>query len=237
GGQLPAFGCDGGVITATDEPFDCGGAIGDCVGGGGAQIGIWSGSPLARSQPQTQATTVVNGTNVTYDYGAPSPLGKIVTQNRFLANYSAVPQCLKGTNEYIFDITEWENHTASVGSASGTPYGTEGIINPLIGLNATYNYRCTDGAGNTKARVRLMVRDWDRPFRISDNIDKVNPPLMDDAGNDLFALPWNGVGDWDDDPSDLNVTPEFLVAPIIGVGCALPMAQEYEFMNTFPNGN
>jgi preprotein translocase subunit YajC len=40
-----------------------------------------------------------------------------------------------------------------------------------VSTNPFYTFECADAAQDTKARIRIQVRDWDRQFSINDNID------------------------------------------------------------------
>ena len=78
-------------------------------------------------------------------------------------------------------------------------------FNPFAGGNTVYDYRCLDGARNVKARIRLLIREWDWNFKPSNTIDVMNlvePPwadgdLMDSTANVEQGFPANSFRDWD----------------------------------------
>lgn len=53
----------------------------------------------------------------------------------------------------------------------------EKIKEPLYGSRPYYGYKCLDSADNVVARIRLVVRDWNKTFKPSDHISLVSPDL------------------------------------------------------------
>ncbi len=77
---------------------------------------------------------------------------------------------------------------------------------PFAGLSPFYEFSCLDAAKDVKARIRLVIRDWDRSFTIKDNITEWTPAnlLMNSTGLDPFGLKWNNYFDWDDNYQSLS---------------------------------
>jgi hypothetical protein len=62
---------------------------------------------------------------------------------------------------------------------------------------------CLDAAYDIKARIRVIVRDWDKAFRINSGIynQSYTAPATNMNNNTLdpiFAKPYNDKSDWDD---------------------------------------
>ena len=70
---------------------------------------------------------------------------------------------------------------------------------PFANNSPYYTFSCLDSAKGTKARIRIIVRDWNETFKISDNIDTHEPARMNTSGNDDFGEDFNFYPDWDDD--------------------------------------
>jgi len=64
-------------------------------------------------------------------------------------------------------------------------------------IHPYYTFECKDGAEDTMARIRVMVREWDRDFNRTD-IDQVFSGIMDDSTLNLFGTAYNEINDWDD---------------------------------------
>lgn len=67
---------------------------------------------------------------------------------------------------------------------------SDAIVEPLFGSRPYYGYKCVDSADNVVARIRLIVRDWNKTFKPSDYISYVSPDLGqcqdgDAASNDV----------------------------------------------------
>lgn len=136
----------------------------------------------------TRITPAVNGSPLVVDFGAPADkttaTDVILGTSLYYANYMNSNSCTSGT--YNYDHTNWNTYKTT------TP-----IDDPLKG-NTGWEINCVDSSFNIKARVRLLVRDWDRAFRASSNIDRISPAgLMDDAGVDGFGVSYNAFNDFD----------------------------------------
>lgn len=96
------------------------------------------------------------------------------------------------------------NRYRSVPLAADPFLGLAGKISPF------YSFYCLDNAFDIKARVRMVVRDWDRIFPtsadneyLSDiwrgaNSRQDNPGYVEIPGDDDIFIPFNDAGDWDD---------------------------------------
>lgn len=118
-----------------------------------------------------------------------------------------------------------------------TPHAAEPFMGLTYRVNPFYSFHCLDTAMDVKARIRLVVRDWDRIFPgdqgklelISDLFDAAN--ARQDAPN-YTELPWdfghfnkyNDRNDWDDiiymtrtpGPLDLLVPSSTIWEPKLG---------------------
>ena len=135
------------------------------------------------------------------------------------------------------DTTDWINVVNNL-TAVANNYGANSQAvrkaaldtAPFVNGNPVYIINCLDAAYDIKARIRLYVRDWDRSFKITDNIDSDTPtsgtcsdktkltqatclapriwtPKLN-TGNavDSFGKYYNNYEDWDDDfYSSLNI--------------------------------
>lgn len=54
---------------------------------------------------------------------------------------------------------------------------TDLIAEPFYGSRPYYGYKCVDSADNVVARIRLVVRDWNKTFKPSDHTSFVSPDL------------------------------------------------------------
>ncbi len=77
------------------------------------------------------------------------------------------------TNDTSLTLTNRIN-TAIAGQAiTLSPYA-----DPFLnGGEPYYEFSCLDAAFDTIGRIRLMVRDWDRDFKVTDRIDQLTVPL------------------------------------------------------------
>lgn len=74
------------------------------------------------------------------------------------------------------------------------------------GENPFYEFTCLDAAKDIKARIRLVVREWNRTFRINDLINDVLPVKMNtNAVDPLFGSTYNQIQDWDNVYSQAGV--------------------------------
>ena len=140
----------------------------------------------------------------------------------YLANWThraphSVNSCLVD-DAYNFNVNAWESyHLTSLNLA----------LDPNFGFaNSSYSFSCTDGASNTKARIRVYIREWDTNFSPNDPIDKLDntSPKQDDTANSCFGnVSCNDYFDLDDlfQIAQINYRPNF-------TSCGIPR---------FPTGN
>lgn len=182
--------CDDGTIQEKDEceetsswnagaPIDscqveseatehqCNGEVSACMEGAGTDI-------LTKKQIFERFIVSSNVQNVDkLDFQTTSPFDKGFRSNRYTANFMNANQCY-GTTSFEYDYGELED---SFTTKSITAINNREIVSPFTG-RPYYAFNCNDGAGDTIARIRLVVRDWNRNFRASDNIDRVDPDSL-----------------------------------------------------------
>jgi hypothetical protein len=109
-------------------------------------------------------------------------------------------------------------------------YGTDHVVDPLRDSNPYYAFTCYDRAKDVKARIRVIVREWDRKFLPNDAaLTKGNPdsgkvdPLMDVAGSEGSE---SDLGDWNDfvDWENLGLVP-------VDGGCKANNYKNFDFPN------
>lgn len=62
------------------------------------------------------------------------------------------------------------------------------------GSEPFYQYECLDAAYDTIARIRLLVRDWDKDFKITDDIDRLTIPLNGTIDTTAGSSALTGIG-------------------------------------------
>ena len=239
--------CDAGKFTArswsrddtdacvsTDVQTDCGGLHKNCYGGPGT-ISDYSldGVPAEIVIPSLE-----NGfDNRESGWSFPAPLAENQSSNLFLANY--LKMCVDETHTYTYKTNSLGGFgtnslyyfiNAGYNITSIDLNGTDRVVDPLRTINPYYAFVCYDRAKDIKARVRVIVREWDRRFSQTDpNLQQGNPdtgkldPLMDTAGAETSGSdfgPWNDFNDWGDK----------YLAPV-GGGCGYNNIQNYSFPN------
>jgi hypothetical protein len=130
-------------------------------------------------------------------------------RNRLVDNSAAF---LSTSFDGLAPLTTWESNSTETNMFSAKPLAME----PFVGMgsayytNPYYTFYCLDTAYDIKARIRLVVRDWDRIFPSDSNIELlsdinlgssarqdlqyfVEDPDSNDEINDF-----NDVWDWDD---------------------------------------
>jgi hypothetical protein len=139
------------------------------------------------------------------------------SNNYFAADSTNILYDNEGVIENFFSrhIGKFENLDSSVSSphaifsSGGAEYGSIGYTeNPWRGIHRTssyYSFRCLDKAYDTKAQVRLYIREWDRAYS-----DTVNPSsfalisdiyldkIMDSDDQTNDGDDYNSLMDWDD---------------------------------------
>jgi len=135
-----------------------------------------------------------------------SPQSKLDLSNLRIANNNDANFCSNSNS----DTGTWASSATSYGALSS-------YVMPFAGGAATdspreygqpfYVFNCLDAAKDIKARIRLIVRDWDKSFTIADNIDYDTNldganSKKDDHTLSGFGSSYNSYLDWDDDMND-----------------------------------
>lgn len=121
------------------------------------------------------------------------------------------------TLNYPINVGKLLNPDASVSSPHSTITNGAGAEYEAIGYtenawrgvyrtSSYYAFRCLDKAYDTKAQIRLFIREWDRAY--SDTIDPISfeyisdiattTPLMDSDATTVDGEEYNNIYDWDD---------------------------------------
>lgn len=186
------------VLTTTDT--DCSGDRGSCMGGPirdeiGDSISVSSNTVSAFSGLDRDYT-IADGTAVYSDY--------LTSSNVYWANYAFLEGIAQDSSNYLINADNWSSAPSFNTGATGAAYR----ISPLEGLNTNkfYTYECLDSSYNTKARIRIVVRDWDRDF--APNESSYNTDVLDnssekadDTSNECFGSSCDIQQDWDSLPS------------------------------------
>ena len=171
------------IDSQTVTIMECGGKKSNCLKGPVHDI-------LSDAQLQSGSRSMVysafNGTVVTSTFSAPSDNAD--ASNLRVANGTVKNLCTN-TNT---DANLWESNQAVLSDD-----------NPLAnGANLYYVVNCLDAAKDIKARIRITVRDWNKTFKIKDDIDYDLPggagtTLMNNTTS-VFGKSNNDYFDWDD---------------------------------------
>lgn len=90
------------------------------------------------------------------------------------------------------------------------PLATEPFMGLAGKISPFYTFYCLDTAFDIKARVRMVVRDWDRIFPSNTDNEYIsdiwrgvssrqdNPNYVEIPGDDDIFIPFNDMRDWDD---------------------------------------
>lgn len=214
-------------MTSEEKLMNCGGNINSCIAGPIADV-------LTEAQIKLGYRSVIynvaSGSSTTIIHKAPTEYGDYSN----LRNSNSVLQ--NGLTTSNDDIGIWSNHIgvlsdiAIYGNGADTTQATRRQAlqqNPLVNGVPVYTFNCLDAARDIKARIRLVVRDWDRTYKITDGIDAddplgscsltpyttqlactagggvwtANPTPRLNTGNlkDAFNVYYNQFEDWDND--------------------------------------
>lgn len=120
-----------------------------------------------------------------------SPINRGYKSNLGIANGIVNNQC-SASNDHV---NNWTDKVYD-------PNVMTSITNPLGAENPFYDFACVDSAQEIKARIRIVVRDWNRAFEISDGVDNQDylapAAFMNTAAMDPFGSSYNDRKDWDD---------------------------------------
>ncbi len=168
--------------------------------------------------------------------------------------YYAANRQYKDTTQVVDTLTvggAWDDAT-TVNGYTARPYASD----PFMGLsgyrtNPFYSFYCLDSAFDVKARIRMVVRDWDRTLTKNASLELISDYRGDDPGTNTLSRMDNPVdqevlgspdannnfndrGDFD------NLIPMTRTAGLLQIGGGTPTlwAPESGFFNTaiFTNG-
>jgi hypothetical protein len=173
--------------------ISCGGSKTKCLAG--PAIDIFNSTELQTGM-RAQIMSAISGVTKTYTHTSPISHGDVVNVRN--ANGTVNNQCLSSRA----DVTTFKAAVAST-DVKASPFSSDS--------NPFYTVTCLDAAYDVKARIRLIVREWDRTFKIDSGIDNQSPTappaLMNASGNDpIFSAPYNDYIDWDNDSTGLAAT-------------------------------
>ena len=141
-------------VPAVAPPVECGGQTNACLGG---PRSTWSS--ITSQDVLDGVSTVLHNmtgnpapTSVTIDYTQGYESGDM-NNNTWWGNY--LKQC--NADQYKPDVTSMNTRTSTL-NRSTHHFG--------LGSHFTYQYVCKDGAGDEKARINLIVRDFDKSFKV-----------------------------------------------------------------------
>ncbi len=197
--------CDEGYLTYYDETYtqdtttgtctrtstiqkrlNCGGARANCIAGPVTDVIDKTNLALGKRVIIYPSAAGINKEN---EHKAPIRFGDNYINVR-TANGSIANQC----NSSAANTLNWKNATTA----------TSLLASPLsYDSNPYYTVTCLDAAYDIKARIRIIVRDWDKTFRIDSDIfnQSVTVPATNMNNNNpdpIFNKPYNDVDDWDD---------------------------------------
>ena len=152
----------------------------------------------------------VQATNstLTFTYDAPTNVNDSDISsdaNIYLANFTKSNQCNQllsngSSSNYIYDDASWDSITKNSSAESELQVD-------LMKRTPFYTYNCLTNSGEIQARIRLLIREWNKPFKGNDSIDLIDPDSnltnnnMDDIGNlddSYIGDTWNSFKDFDD---------------------------------------
>jgi hypothetical protein len=203
GGTFTAGNCT--IVDTPSVPnFSCDGVEGACKGG--AIRDIFSNDD---DVDNFSSILVSSQTGINRDvfFLGPNEDRPIKGTNLKLSNYFRTNSCTENTNfPYEYNTGDW---VRAINADTGNV--TRAL---MAGTSPFYEFHCLNGSGGIKARIRLIVRDWNEVFRVSDGIDGAFPgtpgsnTVVDNildigaAGEtDPFGSPFNNILDWEDDYS------------------------------------
>ncbi len=183
----PGTDCD---PTPTVTVVQCGGKQTKCLAG--PVTSLIKTSALLESGVRGEVVSSASGAKKTWTIDSPGDFLDVTNKrnsNNFADNLCSHSRA---------DANTLANSAVSA-AISATPFGEESIF---------YEFKCLDAAQDIKARIRLVVRDWDRTFRINSGITGVNSSntIMNASGTDIFGVLYNTKNDWDDAPSLVPAT-------------------------------
>jgi hypothetical protein len=197
------------IDTKTTYTMKCGGKKTNCLQGPVRDI-------LSDAQIQGGNRAIIyassEGQKVTSDFT--SPISHSDFTNLRIANGTLNNKC----SSSIADTDAFSDYVATQ-----NPFVALTAIPFSGGSNPYYQVACLDAAKDIKARIRIIVRNWNRSFRTKDEIDKDNPDstlalanyLMNPTGSS-FGKSYVDHYDWDNQYSTLYA------ASVNAGSCAVP---------------
>mgnify|MGYP002332028662 CR=1 FL=1 len=180
--------CDYQILnTAT---VDCNGKVRACLQGPVREI--FTASEIEDSGVTSEIVASDDGLQKTYTFKAPIVNG--YASNRSLVNHVRGSSCSSESSP-----TEYTHGGLQArGNSGNASTGANAITTPMLDSSPYYTFNCLDGAYDLKARIRVVVRDWNRNFNKSSSIDSYFASFLDDNSTDPFGISYNNRGDWDD---------------------------------------
>ncbi|WP_081653319.1 putative Ig domain-containing protein [Bacteriovorax sp. DB6_IX] len=180
------------TYNVSTERVDCGGNAYSCLRGPVRDTGF-----NIDTTGYTSVTTFANN-SLSKEFVVTAPIDTTFASrqnstNKRIANFMTRNSCPDRTvNDTDYNSNGWRQKSDAFSGGS-----INSISEPFAALNPYYTFECLDGAEDTMARIRVMVRDWDRDFA-RDEVDKVLSSVMDDKTDNLFGTEFNERTDWDD---------------------------------------
>jgi hypothetical protein len=173
--------------------IDCGGQRNECLSG---PIVETPELELAQSTDGIMQNLYPTDGGATQSFNFSAPLNLGFDTNIYLANFTNSNSCNDAALGVSYNY--YEN--------SWNRYGRDatGFYDPFHKASPFYTFNCLDAEDDIVARVRVMVRDWNRAFSEEDLIDDIiaggtaGAGAMDDLTADNFDDNWNDRADWDD---------------------------------------
>ena len=157
-------------VDSEDVKVDCGGERINGISGAKRSV-------LTNLEKSAVVTPTVSGGSFPFD--VESPISKGLASNRYLANFFAsrayVPSGSPGADSCYETKTTMDAYS-SPGVLSTNRKELEDYNDAFDPLGTSvndsfhnfYTFECLDAANNPKAKIRLIVRDWDREFSPED---------------------------------------------------------------------
>lgn len=180
------------MATRTKTYVNCGGKRSACISG--PINDVFNTTQLAAGN-RGVISSAIAGLNMKYTHTAPQKHGDgyITVRN---ANGMVNNQCYASSADASAWTAATDTYATRATGYNSSPFSADS--------NPYYTITCRDSAYDIKARIRVIVRDWDRAFRIDSSIDNQNfaapSAYMNNAGTDpIFNSPYNDYADWDND--------------------------------------
>ena len=174
----------------TKKDVNCGGHHSDCISGPKKDIAL---------EGEARSFIHPSYSSIRQNYKFASPIERNEFSNKRLANFTNSNNCSNEINKYVYESQIWKNYTELKNLQSPN----SGILSPFSTSSPYYEFYCLDSAYEVKAKIKLLVRDWNLSFDPSSNIDYFIDLNKMDASTNLDD---NDIPDWDDTYSTSNAT-------------------------------